>query len=826
MEKRKMNPVSIVLMFFALFVFIWGLFKDRIGLAMVGSIVLAIIAILIDETTQQNNENNNNRKKDKESINVLSQKSLDQLTRVIALVMQLDQREITSRTLQILNAGIEVVRERRNGTLKRGPCKNDATAEGEVTYLVKGLNDIIPMGNAMIKNAAEKGLDFGIITNSAANLMGYHTADALEKRKNVISASNAIGMAIQWKFELFVDNLSKLRGDKVAKESNEQASDLLMNDSSVSTAAFSMDQHAVQEKAKKAPSISPTQVEDDPSITISFGRYPHNRDNNYRPNDIRPIEWIELIRIPGKALLVSKYGLDSEPFNEECTEVKWQNCTLRKWLNGEFLQTAFNAEEQKMILDVDVTEDMNPHFDTCSGNSTMDKVFLLSLSEVNTYFSSDRDRQCYGTAYSKFGAVESSSGTCQWWLRSPCFGSYYASYVDFNGVAHKATFGNYDSVMNSPENAIRPSLWIKLNSRVFVSQNTISTKDSYNSIASDSDEFEGNKPADRNNLVTKPSGSYNNNSLVAKNDLVVPAGVDHIHYAKYRGKANLENVYLPEGIEKIYGEAFRGCTRLKSITLPNSLTHIGDLAFMGCTKLTSITLPNGITHIGDDVFNGCTGLTSVTLPDNLTDIGRRAFKGCTGLTSVALPNGLSRIGDEAFSGCTGLTKIKLPSVLPAFGARVFEGNDSLCHIYYDGKEKYCGKNFFGGSFPTGLIPEIKNMYQHMTTPAIDQYILNNDIWNMLDQDLQTEIFLSCQGKAMMQKYVKLVNKDLASHIATTLCDAIEHSSSKKNCNLAASFLLSFEDKIDIEQAENIYYLIKHSKDGAEAIKMINKANGS
>ena len=72
---------------------------------------------------------------------------------------------------------------------------------------------------------------------------------------------------------------------------------------------------------------------------------------------------------------------------------------MRKWLNGTFISNAFSSDEQNMIQSTTVTADKNPSYSTSPGNNTTDKVFLLSITEVNQYFSSNSARECQGTAY-------------------------------------------------------------------------------------------------------------------------------------------------------------------------------------------------------------------------------------------------------------------------------------------------------------------------------------------------------------------------------------------------------------------------------------------
>ena len=133
---------------------------------------------------------------------------------------------------------------------------------------------------------------------------------------------------------------------------------------------------------------------------------------------------------------------------------------MRKWLNGTFISNAFSSDEQNMIQSTTVTADKNPSYSTSPGNNTTDKVFLLSITEVNQYFSSDSARQCQGTAYCYAqGAYKGSKGNCWWWLRSPGSDSSYAARVyDDGSVRSSGTFVDYGS------DAVRPALWINLGS--------------------------------------------------------------------------------------------------------------------------------------------------------------------------------------------------------------------------------------------------------------------------------------------------------------------------------------------------------------------------
>ena len=189
--------------------------------------------------------------------------------------------------------------------------------------------------------------------------------------------------------------------------------------------------------------------------TVTFGNY---EQDNSASNGKEAIEWLVLAREDNKALLISKYALDCQPFHSSYTNVIWEKCSLRSWLNSTFLNSAFTAAEQGKILSSKVTADKNPKYDTRPGNDTTDKVFLLSITEVNKYFSSDNATQCAGTKYCYAqGAYKADNGNCLWWLRSPGSDSHRAAYVY---IVQSVIYGG--SGVNDDDIAVRPALWIDL----------------------------------------------------------------------------------------------------------------------------------------------------------------------------------------------------------------------------------------------------------------------------------------------------------------------------------------------------------------------------
>lgn len=51
-----------------------------------------------------------------------------------------------------------------------------------------------------------------------------------------------------------------------------------------------------------------------------------------------------------EVLVICQNGIDVKPFNTKDTEVTWDDCSLRKWLNEEFLINAFSFDERQYIV--------------------------------------------------------------------------------------------------------------------------------------------------------------------------------------------------------------------------------------------------------------------------------------------------------------------------------------------------------------------------------------------------------------------------------------------------------------------------------------------
>lgn len=203
----------------------------------------------------------------------------------------------------------------------------------------------------------------------------------------------------------------------------------------------------------------------DSNSSVAVGKYitlgSYEQDNN-RSNGKERIQWLVLAKQGDKALVISRYALDCKTFNGTKTNVTWETSSMRSWLNNDFMNTAFTSGEKSRIVTTTVAADTNPSYTTSPGNSTRDKVFLLSAKEADKYFASDKARLCSPTDYAiAQGAwtstIEGNEEVCWWWLRTPGYRQTEATSVGTEGTIN--VFG--DSV-DRVRDAVRPAMWITL----------------------------------------------------------------------------------------------------------------------------------------------------------------------------------------------------------------------------------------------------------------------------------------------------------------------------------------------------------------------------
>lgn len=184
---------------------------------------------------------------------------------------------------------------------------------------------------------------------------------------------------------------------------------------------------------------------------VHFGKYQQKSKSDNKKD---MIEWLVVNKNGNDVLLVSRYIIDAKYIYPNTTSnftlQIWSNSYVRKWLNETFLKTAFTNEEIAYINNTTIS-------DVDCGNS-VDKVFLLSVSEVKRYFNTTDKRKANATKFAK----ANGSGN-DWWTRSkPEKGTQVALQLRFAYVDSDGEIGTdgYDCASGYTEMGIRPAIWI------------------------------------------------------------------------------------------------------------------------------------------------------------------------------------------------------------------------------------------------------------------------------------------------------------------------------------------------------------------------------
>ncbi len=186
---------------------------------------------------------------------------------------------------------------------------------------------------------------------------------------------------------------------------------------------------------------------------VVFGSYPFFQDGREKE-----ILWDVLKTDGNRALVLSRYGLDAQPFSAEKDKV-WESSSLRRWLNDVFYNEAFYDLQKEAILETLVLPDSDPEYGTYAGAACKDKLFVLSKREIESYRLSKEDLCCKASEYAiaRGGFAWEGSGCCLWWLRTAGNGNNQMSYINAAGkYSSKYALAQRDEV------CVRPAMWIDL----------------------------------------------------------------------------------------------------------------------------------------------------------------------------------------------------------------------------------------------------------------------------------------------------------------------------------------------------------------------------
>lgn len=164
-------------------------------------------------------------------------------------------------------------------------------------------------------------------------------------------------------------------------------------------------------------------------------------------------------------------------YHKKTERTTWAECSLRKYLNGEFFGTCFSIAERSAVIQ---THNTNPDtvyttlsgskIATYGGEDTDDNVFLLSVDELSQFFKlsvslmtesrlkkvAGKNRNNYPTEIMMSECLISTGFTGDWWLlRSLGYDNTRAAFVDLYGAV--STWGEPFFLSKG----LRPVMWVK-----------------------------------------------------------------------------------------------------------------------------------------------------------------------------------------------------------------------------------------------------------------------------------------------------------------------------------------------------------------------------
>ena len=194
---------------------------------------------------------------------------------------------------------------------------------------------------------------------------------------------------------------------------------------------------------------------------ISFGDY------NWRVLDTQE----------NAVLIITEEIIEQRPYHNAYQDITWADCSLRKYLNGEFYDK-FNAADQSRIIPMLNKNPDNQWFGTNGGADTQDSIFLLSLEEVACKYFGDSSSKLYSPGKNqrywferkdennskRSARLQGKDWYSWWWLRSPGRVSVKAVYIWGDGTIGvqgnnilKGNIGDGKCI-----GGVRPALWLIL----------------------------------------------------------------------------------------------------------------------------------------------------------------------------------------------------------------------------------------------------------------------------------------------------------------------------------------------------------------------------
>ena len=180
-------------------------------------------------------------------------------------------------------------------------------------------------------------------------------------------------------------------------------------------------------------------------------------------------------------MIITEYIIEQRPYHNAYKDITWADCSLRKYLNGEFYDNFSMADKSRIIPVINKNPD-NQWYGTKGGADTRDSIFILSIEEAVCQYFGDSSSKLHNPGKNqrywferkdennnkRIARLEANKECiCWWWIRTPGRVNVKAVYI--HGDGNIGIQGNNILKGNLSDGrctgGVRPALWLKLESR-------------------------------------------------------------------------------------------------------------------------------------------------------------------------------------------------------------------------------------------------------------------------------------------------------------------------------------------------------------------------
>ena len=284
-------------------------------------------------------------------------------------------------------------------------------------------------------NSLMLGIGIGIAVAAVCGLLFFVTQNKKNSGNEPAAAAQENAAAVQ-----------ESVGEAAADNAGEAAPEEAAAENPVSEDAAAAAQESAESERHEVEEVDSITGDTSVGDYVLYGTY--EQDNNLE-NGKEPLEWIVLDKYENSYLLITAEVIDEVCYNDEWDVTSWQSCSLRSWLNEEFIEEAFTEAQTSQISYTEHTD--------VDGNYTSDQVFILSPWELENYFSSNSDRTAGATDYAEArGVYEYSNGNCWYWAAEEGADPHYARYVNCEGAILE-----YGMLVFNNSFGVRPAMWVE-----------------------------------------------------------------------------------------------------------------------------------------------------------------------------------------------------------------------------------------------------------------------------------------------------------------------------------------------------------------------------